>query len=268
LQSEFIFKNEDEIGLLAQSLTEMATQLNKVISSVASSSAQISQSSQQFSNTSLQLSKGANQQAASIEEISASIEEMTSNIQNSASNAKQTERISELSHTGIISLAGHTQKIVESNQIVSDRIKIITDIALQTNILALNAAVEAARAGEQGRGFAIVASEVRKLAEKSKAAANEIIELTQHNLLLAEETGSKMNDIIPDIQKATGLVTEIAASSIEQSNGADQINAAIQQLNDVTQQNASSSSELAMSAEELANHAKVLNNAIAYFNTK
>lgn len=268
LSSEFVFKNDDEIGMLAKSLTEMAAKLNHVVKSVAAGSAQITLSSEDFRNTAQHLSEGVNQQATSIEEISASVEEMTSNIQQNASNAKQTEGISTLSHTGIINLAGHTQKNVESNRIVSDKIKIINDIAFQTNILALNAAVEAARAGEQGRGFAIVASEVRKLAEKSKLAADEITQITNSNLVLAEETGSKMVIILPDMKKATELVVEIAASSLEQTSGAEQINNAIQHLNDVTQQNATSSEELAKNAGQLAKQAKQLNEVIAYFTTK
>jgi methyl-accepting chemotaxis protein len=268
LKSEFVFNNNDEIGLLAKSLTEMATQLNQVVLSVANSSAQITLSSQQFRDASLQLSEGANQQASSIEEISASVEEMTSAVQQNASNSKQTEDIAKLSHSGILNLAGHTQKIVESNRVVSDKIKVINDIALQTNILALNAAVEAARAGEQGRGFAIVAAEVRKLAERSKIAADEIIKFTNSNLSLAEETGDKMSAILPDMKKATALVSEITASTIEQTNGTEQINNAIQQLNSVTQKNATSSDELAVNAEQLAAHAKQLDEVIAYFKTK
>jgi methyl-accepting chemotaxis protein len=268
LQSEYIFTNNDEIGQLAKSLTEMVKQLNQVVSSVANSSSLIAITSQQFSSASQLISQGANEQASSIEEISSSVEEMVSGIQQNADNAKQTEHISDHSRTGIVSLANHTKTIIESNRTVAEKIKIINDIAFQTNILALNAAVEAARAGDQGKGFAVVASEVRKLAERSKSAADEIIQLTNTNLSLTEETGNRMNIILPDIEKATDLVKEIVASSMEQNNGAEQMNNAIQQLNNVTQQNASSSEELATNAEQLALHAKELNDIIAYFKTK
>lgn len=110
-------------------------------------------------------------------------------------NAKQSEVISEHSYTDIINLANRMKQIVESNRAVSKKIKIINDIAFQTNILALNAAVEAARAGEQGRGFAVVASEVRNLAEKSKLAADEIIQIADSNLLLTEKTENRMDVI-------------------------------------------------------------------------
>jgi methyl-accepting chemotaxis protein len=268
LQSEFVFTNNDEIGQLAKSLTDMANQLNQVVRSVADRSKQISLTSQQFSEASQLLSQGANEQASAIEEISSSIEEMVSGIQQNSDNALQTENISTVSHLEVISLADQTQMIIESNRTVSDKIKVINDIALQTNILALNAAVEAARAGEQGKGFSIVASEVRKLAERSKLAADEIIQLTNHNLALAEQTGNSMNTLLPDIHRVTNLVKEISASSMEQNHGAEQINGAIQQLNNVTQQNAASSDMLAMNAGQLSLHANHLNEVVAYFKTK
>jgi methyl-accepting chemotaxis protein len=268
LVSEFNFTNEDEIGQLAKSLIEMAKQLNLVVTSVANNSLLIAKASEQFSFESQQMSHGASEQASSIEEISSSMEEMVSGIQQNTDNARQSESISEFSHAGIVNLANQTKRIVESNRVVSDKIKVINDIALQTNILALNAAVEAARAGEQGRGFAIVASEVRKLAERSKLAADEIIHLTNENLLLTEETGNRMDVILPKIKNATNLVKEITASSIEQNNGAEQINNAIQQLNNITQQNVSSSEKLAVSAEQLASHARQLNDVITYFKIK
>jgi methyl-accepting chemotaxis protein len=131
----------------------------------------------------------------------------------------------------------------------------------------LNAAVEAARAGEHGKGFAVVAAEVRKLAERSKLAAEEIVGLTQQSYDLTNGAGEVMANTVPHVEKTTKLIQEISASSLEQNNGADQVNAAIQQLNDVTQQNASSAEELAANAEELAAQAEQLNNLVSFFKT-
>jgi methyl-accepting chemotaxis protein len=150
---------------------------------------------------------------------------------------------------------------------ISDKISIINDIAFQTNILALNAAVEAARAGELGKGFAVVASEVRKLAERSKASANEIEALSQSSVKVTHETKKLLSELLPDIEKTSTLIQEIANASAEQDAGVGQVNTAIDSLNDISQQNAGISEELASSAEQLSTGALELERVISYFKT-
>ncbi len=148
---------------------------------------------------------------------------------------------------------------------IAEKISIINDIAFQTNILALNAAVEAARAGEHGRGFAVVATEVRKLAERSKNAAEEIDELFRSGVKISEEAGQQLEAIVPEIEKTAKLIQEIAAASKEQNSGAEQINTAIQQLNIITQKSASTSGNVAVNAETLSKQAEKLRNIISFF---
>lgn len=256
---------KDEIGALAYALQSMVEKLRNVIGNVIIGSDNIASASQQMSSTSQVLSQGANESAASVEQVSSTMEEMSSNIDQNSQNATHTEKISVLAYDGMKEMVNQSTQAVEANRTIADKIKIINDIAFQTNILALNAAVEAARAGEQGRGFAVVAAEVRKLAERSKIAADEIVSLSVKSLNLAEGVGKKMNDIMPEIEKTTRMVQEISAASAEQTNGAMQINGAIQQMNTVTQQNASASEELSSSAEELASQAEQLKDIISFF---
>jgi methyl-accepting chemotaxis protein len=152
-------------------------------------------------------------------------------------------------------------------QTIAAKITIVQEIARQTDLLALNAAVEAARAGEHGKGFAVVASEVRKLAERSQAAAAEIGTLSTDTVKVAQEAGSMLAKLVPDIKKTAELVEEITAACREQDVGSSQINQAIQQLDKVTQQNAAASEEVSATSEELAAQAEQLQSSIAYFRT-
>lgn len=245
----------------------MASQLKTIISNIMSSAENISSASHQLSSTSQEMSQGASEQASSVEEVSSTMEQIASNIEQNTENAQQTEKISLSANEGMNKVAKKSVDAVEANKNIAEKITIINDIAFQTNILALNAAVEAARAGEHGKGFAVVAAEVRKLAERSKIAAEEIVGLAKQSLNLAEDASSVMTDTIPQIENTTKLVQEIAAASHEQNNGTAQINDAVQQLNSVSQQNAAASEELATSAEELSSQAEELKNVVSYFTT-
>ena len=255
----------DEVGDLSRALQKMADKLREIVESMVTGANNIASASEQTSSTAQQLSQGANEQASSVEEISSTMEEMTSNIQQNSDNAQETEKIATSSAEKIKSVTLAAQNSLVSVKNISDKIGIINDIAFQTNILALNAAVEAARAGEHGRGFAVVAAEVRKLAENSKIAANEIVALSKSSVQTTEESGKLMVSILPEIEKTAKLVQEIAAASKEQNNGGAQINGAIQQLNTVTQQNASASEEMASNAEELTSQAEQLRDVVSYF---
>lgn len=256
---------KDEIGTLTVAFQNLITRLREIIDSIQQGAEQITEASQQISDASQQLSESATEQASSVEEVSSTMEEISANIQHNMENAKLTEKTSIEANKGIKTVSEKSLQTVEANKSIMENINIITDIAFQTNILALNAAVEAARAGEHGRGFAVVAAEVRKLAERSKIAATEIVGLANQSYELATGAGKVMVDTMPQVENTTKLVREISSASIEQSSGADQVNNAIQQLNDISQQNAASSEELATNAEELTGQALHLREMIAFF---
>jgi methyl-accepting chemotaxis protein len=252
---------------LMQALSDMVFRLSEIVGQVAEAAQNVALSSSEMSKSAVQISEGANEQSASAEEVSSSIEEMSSSIQQNSDNSISTEKIAVASAKGIVDVNASAQKSLEAMRQISEKIKIINDIAGKTDILAINAAIEAARAGEQGKGFAVVAAEVRKLAEVSQRAAVEINELSSSSLRVTEESGSLMTQIIPEIERTAQLVKEISASSNEQRSGSEQITKAILQFTQVTQQNAAAAEEMSSSSEELASQAELLKETISFFNT-
>jgi len=227
---------------------QMADQLRTSAESVSALSFQMSESS-------AQLAEGSNEQAASSEQLSSSMEEMTANINQNAYNARETEKIAMTALKSTEDSGSTVAETVSAMKKIAQKISIIEEIVLQTNILALNASIEAARAGEYGKGFAVVASEIMKLAEGSRKAAADINDLSNSSMEIAEKAAELLKKTVPDIQRTTDLVQDISAACNEQSSGSDQINDAIQQLNLVIQNNASASEEMSATSETLATNA-------------
>jgi methyl-accepting chemotaxis protein len=256
---------QDEIGEVYRSMDQLVNKLNEIVSEIQTGIDTVSDAGNELLNVAFEISQGAGTQAASTEEISASMEEIAGSISLNSDNAQSGEKIVEKISQNVIIVDESSRKSIESITLIADKVGIINDIAFQTNLLALNAAVEAARAGEYGRGFAVVAAEVRRLAERSRAAADEINSISLSSVVKSTEAGKLVSDIIPEISNALKLIQEIASSSMEESVGTNQINDSLQQLNSITQSNSETSERLTKNANSLASNANSLKELISYF---
>jgi len=254
----------DTTSMMA-SIKNMVEKLASVVGQVQEASQSLVGASEQLSSTAQSLSQGASEQAASVEETSASVEEMSASIAQNNENAKVTGDIATRTAKETVEGGQAVRETVGAMKQIAQKIAIIDDIAYQTNLLALNAAIEAGRAGEHGKGFAVVAAEVRKLAERSQVAAEEISGLASGSVDLAERAGKLLDTIVPSIQKTSDLVMEIAAASAEQNSGVGQINAAIGQISQAVAHSAAASEELASTSEEVNAQALELQGTMDYF---
>jgi methyl-accepting chemotaxis protein len=271
--------DNDVLGL---SLQELMDKLNQTMEIITSASEQVASGSFMLSNSSIALSQGATEQASSVEQLTASLEEISSqtivnteNARKANDLAKDAETHAEKGNEQMNEMLAAMADINESSSSIGKIIKVIDDIAFQTNILALNAAVEAARAGQHGKGFAVVAEEVRNLAAKSANAAKETTDLIESSIRkvtagtkIANNTADALELIVGQVKKAAELVANIAAASEEQSAAVEQINQGIMQVSNVVQNNAATSEESAAASEELSSQASQLKEIVGTFKIK
>jgi len=232
--------------------------MNRRIRAIEDFAALVAGRSEELRSAAVQVSDGAATQASSVVRASQSVEEMVHGIQGNARSAEETEstavQVADHARRGVESV----QRTAESTKEISSRITIVDEITRKIELLALNASVEAARAGEHGKGFAVVASEVSKLAEHSKQAASEILNLASQGREQADTTSTMLADLLPQIEKTRDLVQRISASSDEQSDGAAKINLVVQELDAVIRQNASAAGEMAVLADTLSGQSEDL----------
>lgn len=268
-----------ENDVLGNALREMVASWAGLAGAIMATAGQVDAGAKLVSDSSGSLSQGATEQASAIEQLTASLLEVTSHTGENAENARTTSDLTleikgqaEAGNSQMEQMLRAMDEINLSSDNIGKIIKVIEDIAFQTNILALNAAVEAARAGDQGRGFAVVAQEVRSLAGQSAKAASETAELIENSMQkvgdgtkIAKKTAAALRQIVDGIAKTTGLVSTIADASGEQAAALQQINQGVEQISTVVQNTAASAEESAAASEELSMQAEELKRSVTAF---
>jgi len=269
----------DEIGMILRAVNQAGHNLRSLVDDVSEQVSGVRNASTEIAQGNLDLSARTEQAASSLEQTAASMEQMNATVKN---NVDASQRAAQLANSAceaaskggdvVGEVVNTMQEITGSSKKIAEIIGVIDGIAFQTNILALNAAVEAARAGDQGRGFAVVAGEVRNLARRSADSAKEIKDLIHDSVekidggaKLVDHAGQVMSEIVAQVRHVTDLINEISSSTVEQSNGIGQVNAAVTQLDQMTQQNAALVEQSAAAAASLKDQSVMLGDAVGAF---
>ncbi|WP_085919456.1 methyl-accepting chemotaxis protein [Halomonas sp. CSM-2] len=272
-------EGNDEITQIAAAFNRFVATMDTVLQDVRSSSESVHNAATEIANGGQDLSRRTENTASSLQQTSASMEEITSTVEHTSTSAKEANQLSQAASDvagrggqAVSEVITTMEDIAESSGKIGDIVSLMNNIAFQTNLLALNASVEAARAGEHGRGFAVVAEEVRKLAQRSNDAANDIKNLiedaqgkVQNGSKRVHNAGETMDDIVNNITRVTDVLGEITSATTEQSDGIGQVNIAVADLDRMTQENAAMVEESTTAAEQLKDQADHLTETISRF---